>query len=118
MFFGLKTVCVPRHVHPHTMNVYDFSDWATDHPGNAMAESNNRSNPITKAAAEQGSTTLRFPSFHPMTRWATSAGRLRLLGTVGSSIDFAGLAAELQTPTPGHPRRAWACTSTLRMLYS
>ena len=66
--------------------------------GLRQAASNNRPNPITKTAVIQNSTTLRFPSFHKMTRWSINSGGLRFLGVMGRTIDFTGLASELQTP--------------------
>ena len=87
-----------QHVHPHTLNVYDFSTWALVHPGNAVAAANGKPNPITKPAEIDAGTTLRFPSFHAMTRWTANQNQLALVGTMGTSVNFLDLPMELKTP--------------------
>lgn len=52
-----------RNVHPDHWNVYDFTDWSTSHPGNSAVR-----NPI-KEFAEDGNSTLVFPSWHELSRW-------------------------------------------------
>ena len=72
-----------QHVHPDTLNVYDFTGWASVHPGGE--------NYITSIATG-GSTTLNFPASHAMSRWSDNkAHHLLLLGRFGDTIDFAQL---------------------------
>jgi cullin-associated NEDD8-dissociated protein 1 len=83
-----------QHVHPNEGDVVDATYWATEgHPGNAAATG---FFPI-KMFAEMGSTVLRFPASHTMTRWRQHRRRLPVLGKLGDAIGFAALPAELQT---------------------
>ena len=85
-----------RHTHPDEYKVYDFSFWTVAHPGNVFAFAENRANPITAFALE-GSATLSFPSWHPISRWETGKGDLTYLGNLGDDVDFAELPANSQS---------------------
>eukprot|EP00934_Nitzschia_sp_Nitz4_P009303 Nitzschia sp. Nitz4//scaffold91_size79674//72229//78877//NITZ4_005380-RA/size79674-augustus-gene-0.83-mRNA-1//1//CDS//3329560139//9293//frame0 len=79
-------------VHPNHLNVYDFTDWDSTHPGNVGDR-----RPIAEFA-EAGSTTLTFPDWHEMTRWntykETFPGPLRL----GDTVYFEWLPYQAQSP--------------------
>ena len=77
-------------IHPHEMNVFDFTFWASDdtgaHPGNSVSR-----NPI-KEVAEAGEYQLTFPPWHDMDRWYTNMDtKLRFLGRLGDSVPFLDL---------------------------
>lgn len=83
-------------VHPDTQNVYDFTAWVRDHPGNNPSTG---FNPI-QAVAENGDIIVNFPQSHEMGRWAVSeyefpggGGRL------GDMVNFYDFPRELQTTT-------------------
>ena len=95
-----------EHVHPDTLNVYDFSYWALHHPGNEGILQLGRSNPITAFAAA-GGVELTFPSTHLMNRWnkhtcvsppCDKHAYIMLIGRAGDTIDFATLPTSVQTP--------------------
>ena len=76
-----------QHVHPDTLNVYDFTRWTVEHPGNTVGF-----NPI-KAVALAHEYTINFPASHPMSRWPSikgSALRNGLLGRLGDVRQPAG----------------------------
>ena len=84
-----------KNIHPHELNVFDFTFWASDddgaHPGNSI-----RRNPIKKFA-EDGKYRLSFPSWHDMGRWYAHKGRdIRWIGRFGDSIDFKDLPESLR----------------------
>ena len=95
-----------QHVHPDTLNVYDFSYWALHHPGNEDILKLGRSNPITAFAAA-GGVELTFPSTHLMNRWSKHTcvsppcdthAYIMLIGRAGDTVDFAALPNSVQTP--------------------
>ena len=85
-----------QHVHPHTLDVRDFSYWSANHPGNRVAERYGRRNPITRWA-ELGSASLAFPYHHLISQWSGKQALFPLLGRLGDSVDFAALTASVQT---------------------
>ena len=88
-----------QHVQGDTLNVYDFSYWGLRyiHPGNDIALSANKANPIT-AFAEAGGTRLHFPSWHSMSdNWDEGTDDLTLLGRLGDTINFKDLSSNVQT---------------------
>ena len=92
-----------HHVHPDEGNVYDFSQWALQHPGNEELFRQQRRNPIT-AVGESGLSELAYPGWHEMERWESAvagySGRPSLLpyaGRLGDVVDFAALPPSLQT---------------------
>ena len=100
------------HVHPDTLDVYDFSTWYIEHPGNTPSF-----NPF-KNFATSGTTTISFPAAHSMDRWYnlvyvymknSQVGRLgddvafsELIGSV-QSTGFAEAMGELTDDTSTHP---------------
>ena len=88
------------HVHPDTGNVYDFSSWAVSgdvgHPGNAVAFSLGKPNPIT-LPSRTGQHTLMYPSHHTMSRWEDHSKEFPLLGVTNQNIDFQLLPTNLQS---------------------
>ena len=97
-------------------NVYDFSYWASSHPGTVSYDEN--SNPI-EAFAKAGGTAIQFPTSHSMsTRWWSTVlyqsggkqgGRyLPYVGRLGDVVDFATL------PAPAQPREMAAYLGTAR----
>jgi len=86
-----------QHSHQHEQNVYDFSTWATAHPGNAAVLIGNGTNPI-QAFAERGLSDVAFPRGHPMARWQS---QWRALGVFGAAVDFTSLPSSLQSARVG-----------------
>ena len=90
-----------EHVHPHLLDVYDFSMWTVVHPGNDDAATGQRPNPITRFA-EKGETALQFPGWHPVSRWETkvadTSAEMRRVGVLGRAVAFDELPESLQTP--------------------
>ena len=88
------------HVHPDTGNVYDFSQWALSgsigHPGNDVAFSKGKPNPITNPASK-GQHSIVYPSHHPMARWEEQSPSFPLIGMINKEIDYKTLPASLQT---------------------
>lgn len=84
------------HVHPNLHNVYDFSYWVINHDGNESAFKNGRPNPISRWA-ELGLTYLKFPGWHPMSRWLGRRDLFTLAGRKGDNITFNSLPTSLQT---------------------
>jgi uncharacterized protein (DUF1501 family) len=91
------------HVHPETMNVYDFSGWVTRHPGGEFH--------IQKWAQNwegvpgwyldypfYGNATRGIPE-HPMSRWSTRAGGsyIEYVARLGDSIAYRDLPNDLKT---------------------
>ena len=78
------------------IKVYDFTGWATTHPGNSDALANGNPNPITNPA-ELESTILNFPSWHPIERWDQRGGSdIQFIGRYNDTIDFTSLPLSLQ----------------------
>ena len=85
------------HVHPQYLSVCDASYWNEDHNGNS-----GKFFPI-RAFAENGGTSLYYPSSHPMGRWKDAywfAGgaqqKIWAIGRLDDEIDFANLPVETQ----------------------
>lgn len=91
------------HVHPHHLNLYDFTGWVTNHPGGAYH--------IEKWAQGwdghegwylnfpfYGNTTRKIPQ-HPMNRWYTHGvePNIAYVGRLGDEISFRDLPSELKT---------------------
>ena len=109
-----RRACVPRdtkgmkldlpdgtcweHVHKEEWNVYDFTLWADEevHPGNQVALSRGRDNPI-KRWAQDNLSYLSYPSHHIMKRWDDNKRRLTLIGRYQDDMDFNTLPSTLQT---------------------
>jgi hypothetical protein len=77
-------------VHPDYLNVYDFSEWTVDHPGNTKD-----TNPIMQFALE-GSHLLQYPESHLMARW--NQYDLPLLGRLGDEVNFRNFPDTLRSP--------------------
>ena len=78
-----------EHSHPHQLNVYDFTAWATLHPGGDTA--------IRQFALPPGSVALPFPSWHTMAgQWEAKLDSLIYLGRIGDTVDFQSLPEPLQ----------------------
>eukprot|EP00971_Amphidinium_carterae_P337823 6474864-Amphidinium_carterae.1 len=100
-----------QHVHLNEFNVYDFTAWASLHPGGASV--------ITQWAT--GGYELQYQTSHPMERWYRSSTRASLayVGTMWTSVSFADIPTELQTPdiavalfgSASSVPYAWACGS-------
>lgn len=78
-------------VHPDLWNVYDFTVWTVDHPGNIPP-----SNPIKEVALSE-STVLNFPDWHPMNRWQNNKARFGAAGKLYDWIHYYQLPSELRT---------------------
>lgn len=78
-------------VHPDLFNVYDFSVWGREHPGNSPGF-----NPI-KAFARIGSARLSYPESHSMERWDTLRNDFPYLGRLGDNVNFDYLPDTLRT---------------------
>ena len=81
-----------KHVHPDHWNVYDFTPWTVNHPGNL-----NGRNPI-KEFAEAGETKLLFPDWHALSRWNLNKDQFPGPVRLGDSLSFYRLPSTLQTP--------------------
>lgn len=90
MTIEVGTVCW-RTVHPDHLDVYDFSGWSQNHPGN---DSNKKS---IKQFALDGSYTLKYPSFHSMDRWKDQKKNLSYLGRLGDEVEFKNFPDSLRT---------------------
>ena len=86
-----------EHTHPDQLNVYDFSWWATAHPGGAAA---------IEQFALRGEVALRFPSWHSMKGgqdnsvaggWERKHLNFLYLGRYGDAVDFQLLDPSLQS---------------------
>ena len=77
-------------VHPDHLNVYDFSDWTVNHPGNTQ-----NSNPIIQFALED-SHLFRYPESHSMKRWGQND--LPFLGRLGDEVNFRNFPDTLRSP--------------------
>ncbi len=73
-------------IHPHQLNVYDFTFWASSeqesHPGG--------SNPIKKFA-EDDKYELTFPAWHEMWRWYQNQKKIMLIGRLGDVVRYINL---------------------------
>jgi len=80
-----------QHVHLDEMNVFDFSDWVSEHPGGP--------DKITQWTSMGYQ--LQYPSWHGMDRWdeGLAPGILRpnLVGKFGEAMAFQSLPQPLQT---------------------
>ena len=65
-----------QHVHIHEGNIYDFTDWALEHPGGQNA--------ITKWTTNGFK--LQYPASHPMDRFQTHLSKLQYIGKSGEQI--------------------------------
>lgn len=79
-------------VHPDHLNVYDFTAWARNHPGNSQFR-----NPI-KEFAEAGNSTLVFPYWHEMSRWQINKQTFRSVGRLGDDFNYYDVPVALRTP--------------------
>jgi hypothetical protein len=87
-----------KNIHPHELNVFDFTFWASDDEGSHPGISSTR-NPITEFA-EAGLHRLMFPAWHGMDRWYSNMGTtVSLLGRFGDSVAFIDLPEELKRDT-------------------
>ena len=86
-----------EHSHPDQLNVYDFTSWATVHPGGAAA---------IKQFAVRGEVALRFPSWHYMNGgqdnsrtggWEIKHLNFVYLGRLNDVVDFQLLDPSLQS---------------------
>ena len=74
-----------QHVHPHTLDVRDFSYWSANHPGNRVAEKYGRRNPITRWA-ELDSAAIVFPYHHLIQQWSGKEALFPLVGRLGTQL--------------------------------
>ena len=83
-----------KNVHPDHLSVYDFTYWTQSeaHPGNSEFR-----NPI-KEFAEAGKTTLTFPDWHGMDRWAGNKEQFEYAGRIGDVVHYYDLPSELRSP--------------------
>ncbi len=83
LYFNVEVdgVCY-KMVDAREYNVYDFTDWVTNHPGGP--------DKITYFA-EQGSEFLIFPHWHDMKRWQDNKSKFPFFGRVGDVISFNSL---------------------------
>ncbi len=72
------------------------ADWSNNHPGNRVAESYGRRNPITRWA-EMGVPSIYFPHHHLLSQWSSKRKLLPKLGRLGDEVDFAALPSTVQT---------------------
>ena len=77
-----------QHVHPHTLNTYDMTDWSA-----ADAE---LGDPIRRAS-EAGHASLTLPVTHTMWRWKDQSVLFPLLGRFGDVVRFDELPFSVQT---------------------
>ena len=81
-------------IHPHQLNVFDFTFWASyengAHPGISFSR-----NPITEIA-EAGKVRLPFPPWHQMWRWYENKSKLKWVGKFGDSVNYIDLPSELK----------------------
>lgn len=80
-------------VHPEHLNVYDFTYWTLNHPGNLLLFPRN---PIEEFA-QANSTTLTFPASHEMLRWRENRENFGFVGRLYDTIPFADLPMGLRT---------------------
>ena len=83
-----------RNVHPDHLSVYDMTFWARldGHPGNSLIL-----NPIKEFAAA-GKSTLFFPSWHSMNRWADNEWNLGgYIGRFGDTVHYYNLGNDLRS---------------------
>ena len=83
------------------------ADWSNNHPGNRVAESYGRRNPITRWA-EIGAPSIYFPHHHLLSQWSSKRKLLPKLGRLGDEVDFASLPSTVSA----HDGIAW--TAALR----
>ena len=80
-----------QHVHPQEYNVYDFTNWVSEHPGG----------PDKIRQWTSKGFILKYPASHPMGRWASTKAltyiRPNFVGRFGDSMSFLGLPQTLQT---------------------
>ena len=73
-----------QNTHPDNYNVYDFTSWVNDHPGNTA-----QLNPIKKIA-EDGLFSLEYPSSHDLSRWNTWK-QMEFIGRYGDTVPLFSL---------------------------
>lgn len=80
-----------QNVHPQEHNVYDFSDWVSNHPGGP--------DKILQWTAR--GFILKYPASHPMRRWSSDIAKENIwsnfVGRFGDSMSFLSLPQTLQT---------------------
>ena len=79
-----------KNIHPHELDVFDFTFWASDamgaHPGNFITR-----NPI-KEFAQAGEYQLKFPRWHNMERWYSNKNKkIQWIGRFGDVVTFKDL---------------------------
>lgn len=89
-----------ENVHPDHHQVYDFTYWTENHPGNGP-----NFNPIEDVAENPNATAgswsvttpfvLFYPDWHSMQRWYNNKGNFPSLGKIGDQTSFKALPAEL-----------------------
>ena len=79
-------------VHPDYFNVYDFTDWSQNHPGN------NVNMQAIKQFAVKGSHLLEYPASHSMPRWRYKKREFGYLGRLGDDVDFKDFPDTLRSP--------------------
>jgi hypothetical protein len=82
-----------KNVHPDHLSVYDMTYWTRldSHPGNSLVR-----NPI-KEFAQAGLTTLEFPSWHGMDRWADHKYDFGYVGRLGDVVHYYDLPSSLRS---------------------
>jgi hypothetical protein len=80
-----------RNVHPDHLDVYDFTQWTLEHPGNSDLR-----NPI-KEFAEAGQSRLLFPDWHELSRWNSFKATSRVSIPLGGQLNYYRLPAKYQT---------------------
>ena len=80
-----------KNVHRSNLQVFDFTDWVSRHPGGEDA--------ITQFVDLHGDSRFHivFPDWHGMDRFATASEYITDIGTYGDSIPFSRLPEELTT---------------------
>ncbi|CAE7942256.1 unnamed protein product, partial [Symbiodinium necroappetens] len=80
-----------QNVHPQEHNVYDFTDWVSNHPGGP--------DKILQWTAR--GFILKYPASHPMGRWSSPIAKENIwsnfVGRFGDSMSFLSLPQTLQT---------------------
>ncbi len=76
LYVPIDGVCWTN-IHPNEYDVYDFSEWALDHPGGSWA---------IYQFAENATAFLNFPESHEMWRWQENYGAFPLFGRFGDIV--------------------------------
>ena len=97
MIFRLAGKCW-KNIHPHQLNVFDFTFWASNEMGSHPGNSSTR-NPIEEFASA-GKHYLTFPPWHAMRRWYDNKPtNLRWVGRFGDHVDYIDLPDALKEDT-------------------